>query len=87
MKANYKARNKSDCRRIFRFDNGLGASVVRNKYTYGNEAGLYELAVLRFNGEGIFENEIAYDTPITADVVGWLTESKAQTLLKKIKAL
>lgn len=51
---------------IFQFDNGYGASVVRHKYSYGSESGLWELAVLDKEGE------IAYNTPITIDVLGWL---------------
>lgn len=72
---------------IVRFDNGYGASVVRHRNSYGHECGLWELAVLRFVGEGLLDFDLAYDTPITSDVLGHLgTEDVARTLLK-IKCL
>jgi hypothetical protein len=49
------------------FENGYGVSVVRHSFSYGGEAGLYELAVLDVDGE------ITYDTPVTDDVIGHLT--------------
>ena len=65
----------------YKFDNGYGASVVCNAYSYGGSKGLYELAVLDKRGS------LCYSTPITSDVVGYLTESGVADLLEKIKAL
>jgi hypothetical protein len=62
------------------FDNGYGASVVRSEHTYGGSDGLYELAVLK-NGN------ITYDTPITDDVIGYLTEEGVTEYLQKIQEL
>lgn len=62
------------------FDNGYGASIIRHPYSYGNESGLFELAVLK-NGE------ICYDTHITNDAIGWLTEEKVNEILEEIKKL
>lgn len=66
---------------VVMFENGYGASVVRHQYSYGYEAGLYELAVL--NGKGC----ITYDTPITDDVCGYLTENEVSSILKQIQEL
>ena len=66
--------------RRWTFDNGYGASVIRNKYSYGHEDGLYELAVLK-------DNEITYDSPITNDVVGYLTPRQVAVLLQVIEEL
>jgi hypothetical protein len=64
-----------------KFDNGYGASVVQGPHTYGGEDGLYELAVV---GK---DDEICYDTPITGDVEGYLSEAQVTDLLIKIQQL
>ena len=63
------------------FDNGYGATVVQGPHSYGGIDGLYELAVLGKN------NEISYDTPITGDVEGYLSEVQVTDLLIKIQQL
>lgn len=71
------------------FPNGYGVSVVRfttpfGSGSYGSEEGLYELAVL----QGVDENwNICYDTPITDDVLGYLTEEQVDSLLKEVEKL
>ena len=35
---------------IYKFDNGFGASVVKHSGSYGNDKGLYEIAVLDSQG-------------------------------------
>ena len=62
------------------FDNRYGASVVCTNFSYGGTLGLYELAVLH-------DGEITYDTPITGDVMGYLTEDEVTELLKQIQEL
>jgi hypothetical protein len=62
------------------FDNGYGASIVKTDRSYGGKEGLYELAVL-------FDGLISYDTPITNDVIGFLTEDEVTELLQKIEDL
>lgn len=68
----------------WKFDNGYGASVIRNTMSYGYESGLYELAVLKVLGDDMY---IAYDTPITDDVLGRLTAERVAELLDEIAAL
>lgn len=67
--------------RRYKFDNGYGASVVRGPYSYGGDAGLFELAVLDSAGK------LTYDTPITDDVIGYLTDDAVEALLAEIAAL
>jgi hypothetical protein len=62
----------------FTFPNGYGASVINDGY--GREAGLWELAVL-CNGA------LCYDTPITGDVLGWLTVEEVREHLRSIAEL
>lgn len=66
---------------LVQFPNGYAASVVKGPYTYGGRDGLYELAVLDSRGN------ITYDTPITSDVVGYLSPDEVNELLVKIKNL
>ena len=63
------------------FENGYGASIVKGEYTYGGKDGLYELAVLNNNGD------LIYDTPVTSDVEGYLSETQVTDLLIKIQQL
>lgn len=64
------------------FDNGYGASIVQHSFSYGNkDQGLWELAVIGADGR------INYDTPITNDVLGYLTEEDVEKTLLEIKAL
>ena len=63
------------------FDNGYGASVVSHNFSYGGKQGLYEIAILDNEGQ------ICYDTPITNDVVGHLTEEDVTEVLIKIQSL
>ena len=63
------------------FDNGYGASVIIGPHTYGGEDGLYELGVL---GK---DKKLTYDTPVTEDVEGYLSEAQVTDLLIKIQQL
>ena len=62
------------------FPNGYGASIVRHDFSYGSKLGLWELAVLK-------DGSICYDTPITDDVLGYLSEDDVNTTLAAIEAL
>lgn len=65
---------------IVSFDNGYGASIVRHKHSYGGIEGLYELAVTK-------NNKITYDSPITDDVIGYLSEADVESYLNQIEIL
>lgn len=77
----YDRKRNLGIQKIYKFENGRGASVVRNPFSYGGEKGLYELAVLDENGN------LDYTTPITNDVIGWLTWEEVIELLRKIKEI
>ena len=66
---------------IVQYPNGYGASIVQSEYTYGGKEGLFELAVFGKDGE------ISYDTPITNDVLGYLSEEAVEKILTDIKNL
>lgn len=72
--AESKIRPIGGTQHCFKFPNGYGASVVQGPGSYGSDSGLWELAVLH-------DDELTYDTPITSDVIGWLTDDDVAGLL------
>ena len=66
---------------IVQYSNGYGASIVQGPHTYGGPLGLYEIAVFDKDGQ------ITYDTPITDDVLGHLSENEVEKTLIDIKNL
>jgi len=71
--------------KLYSFPNGYGASVIRNSMSYGGKEGLWELAVLK--GTDVSVAPITYDTPITEDVMGWLSDEEVEETLTAISAL
>ncbi len=66
------------------FDNNYGASVVFGSFYYSNGIDTYELAVLTGNRK---VSGITYDTEITDDVLGYLSETQVTKALKQIQQL
>ena len=61
------------------FENGYGVSVVSHSFSYGGKDGLYEMAVLDSDGN------LTYDTPITSDVLGYLTPEEVSEHMLKLQ--
>jgi hypothetical protein len=76
-----RAHPEGGIQKRYTFPNGMGASVVMHPGSYGFVRGLWELAVLDREGN------ITYDTPITDDVLGHLTENKVEETLQEIANL
>ena len=72
---------------VFKFDNNYGASVIKNKGSYGRELDLWELAVIKFTDEGKDDWNLCYDTEITDDVLGELDDGDVRDLLDRIRGL
>lgn len=72
--------------RIYGFDNNYGASVVKHRRSYGYADDKWELAVIKFSANKECWT-ITYDTPITSDVIGYLSEKEVNKLLKQIQEL
>ena len=72
---------------LFKFDNHYGASVVKHKCSYGHGQDLWELAVIWYlhPEEDIWD--LTYDTDITDDVIGYLTDERVISILKQISEL
>jgi len=73
------------------FENGYGISVVRFKMPMGFGYGSYtdnenewEIAVL-FGDEN--DSHLTYNTPITDDVIGHLTDDEVTDIMKQIQEL
>ena len=66
------------------FDNGYGVSIVKHSFSYGNELGLWELAVLKGDANNW---TLCYDTPITGDVIGRLEEDEVNNIVNDVKEL
>lgn len=69
---------------LYKFDNGFGASIIYHQGSYGYEQGLVELGVIRWFGSKYM---LTYDTHLTDDVLGDLTQEQAKSILEKIKEL
>lgn len=70
---------------LFRFPNGYGASVIYGVGTYGWHEGLFELAVLWWESNNRYF--LVYDTPITNDVLGYLTPEDVLAAIEYIAVL
>ena len=68
-----------------RYPNGFAASIIKNFGSYGGECDLWEVAVLRRDEEDVWQ--LCYDTPITDDVLGWLSEERVIEACNQIRAL
>lgn len=78
---------------IFKFENGYGASVIKDRYSYGSNEELWELAIISFNGAVELKPycdepyDIEYSTPISDDVMGWLSDLEVKKILREIQLL
>ncbi|KVE08388.1 hypothetical protein [Burkholderia anthina] len=70
--------------KLYRFENGFGASVVQHEFSYGGDRGEWELAVIKFNGDSW---HLEYGTEITDDVIGNLAWNGVEDLLSRINEL
>ena len=70
--------------KVYKFPNNYGASVIKNKYSYGGKENLWEVGVVWFDGD---KYDLTYSTPITNDVLGYLTDEEVENALEQIKNL
>ena len=69
---------------LYLFPNDYGASVITGTGAYGTAAAPYELGVL--HGADT-DAPLCYSTPVTSDVVGFLTVEAVNETLAQIAAL
>jgi hypothetical protein len=66
---------------VMMFDNGYGVSVIKTPHSYGGNRGQYELAVLDSS------EAITYNTPVTEDVLGYLSEKEVTRHMIEVQKL
>ena len=66
------------------FPNGYGVSIVNHELSYKGNSGNWELAVVIGNTEKF---ELTYDTPITDNVLGSLSENEVNDICIKVSEL
>lgn len=62
------------------FENGYGIDIVKHNGSYGHEDDQWEIAVMK-------DGECYYGTPITDDVIGYLTSAEVMNYVMKVEAL
>ena len=77
---------------VFKFDNGLGASVIKTKgCSHGYSDYLWELAIIQWCNSCeyhlVYMNEIIRDDNYNDGVYGYLTDEEVRNILNKIKKL
>lgn len=70
---------------LYEFANGYGASVIRHRWSYGNELGLFELAVIEWDDKYVAGWDLIYDVPDADNLVGHLTADEVQERLTQIE--
>lgn len=65
---------------IIHFDNGYGVSVLVGNEFYSNGIDTYEVAILK-------DGNITYETPITNDVLGYLSKKEVTKVMKQVQQL
>ena len=68
---------------VYEFPNGLGASIIRHKNSYGFSKGLWEMAPMDEKKEFIGRSLMDWDD----DVKGYLDEGELVYYLEKIRCL
>jgi hypothetical protein len=65
------------------FPNGFGVSIVRHDFSYCDDT-TWELAVLKGNAD---KWELTYTTPITSNVLEFLTDEEVNEICTKVSEL
>lgn len=63
---------------VMEFENDYGVSVLMGECFYSNGVDTYELGVL-------YEGGLTYNTDITDDVIGYITEEEVTEIMKRVQ--
>jgi len=76
----YTSKAPNDYKHRWLFKNGYGISVIRTGYSYGEDEGKFEIAVLK-------DNKLCFTSKITDDVIGHLTSKQVLEIGLRISKL
>ncbi len=76
----FKKHPKSGKQAVMKFNNGYGISVLSGPMFHSDGKNTYEVAVL-------YNNEPAFNTPITDSVLGWQTAEQVTEIMSRIQDL
>lgn len=68
-------------RHTLQFDNGYGLSIICNEMSYGQESGLFEVALLNSEGELIYDERLGFE-----DVIGSLDFQGVADVIRRVEA-
>ena len=73
---------------LYRYPNGMGASVIMSNTSYGGRDGFWELQTVRWTGNAWIDHTPANlkDVELKGEL-GWLTSGDVKRLLKRIQKL
>jgi len=74
---------------VMEFENGYGVSVVCGQFFYCSpRENLYAASMYRTYEVAIMEGgSLTYDTPLTDDVLGYLTTEEVSSVMKQVQNL
>lgn len=82
-----KEHHSGGIRKLYKFPNGYGASVIKTPFSYGGFQDLWELAVVTNIADDNSSFDLCYTTTITNDVLGYLSDEDVENVLKQIMEL
>ena len=74
--------NEQGKRFIYQFPNGYGASVIQNLMSYGADMGPWDVAVLKFQADGLYPD---FTIILTNDVIACSDFNEVENALQQIK--
>lgn len=74
---------------LYRYPNGMGASVIMNNTSYGGRDGFWELQTVKWTGKSWMDHTAARDLKDSElqGERGWLTSGDVKRLLKRVQKL
>ena len=82
MEKHYPDNEHNNYHRTLSMENGYSISIICNSFSIGGTSGLFEIALKH----GTL-NTICYATPVTENVIGWVSFGEVDKLIKEVSRL